>query len=154
MRSLAESGAAERLDNGASRHRDGDALAELASAVAEAAGPDEDVAVRVGDREVILAPPARRLLAKAASRLAKGPPVAVLSPDEEVTTQVAADVLGVSRPYLVKLLHDGEIPYRRVGNRHRIQASDLLAYKASRDHQRARDLSRLTRLTEDLDPQF
>lgn len=129
-------------------------LADLAAVLADAAEHGKAVVVRAGNREFPLSGPARDLLLVGVTELAGGRRISVVPADEELTTQAAADLLGVSRPHLVKLLRDGAIPYRKVGNRHRVRASDLLAYKQVRDAERRAALERLTRLTEDLEPQF
>lgn len=59
--------------------------------------------------------------------------------NEEVGTQEAARILNVSRPYIIKLLQH----HRKVGNRHRILVSDLLAYKAQDDLFRQRILDEM-----------
>lgn len=69
--------------------------------------------------------------------MAEGGGVAVAPLDAELTTQQAADILGVSRPTLVKYLEDGTLPFRTIGVHRRIRAVDLFAYleqeRAQRD---------------------
>ncbi|HEY3281644.1 MAG TPA: helix-turn-helix domain-containing protein [Armatimonadota bacterium] len=70
----------------------------------------------------------------------------VLSPEEAAATpQRAAQMLGMSRPYLVKLLDQGKIPYHRVGTHRRILLRDLRAFQAERDRDRHQRLNALTR---------
>lgn len=70
-----------------------------------------------------------RVLAQALEEVAEGRPVSVAPADEELTTSEAAELLNVSRPYLVKLLEKKKIPYRKVGTHRRIRRHDVLAYK-------------------------
>ena len=70
-----------------------------------------------------------QVLAHVLEIVRRGRQVRVLPDDEEITTQQAADLLNVSRPYLVGLADRGEIPSRKVGTRRRLLVSDVLLYR-------------------------
>jgi excisionase family DNA binding protein len=91
-----------------------------------------------------------RLLTQIVRDLSQGRNVALLRRDRMLTTQQAADILNVSRPFLVGLLERGEIHFVRVGNHRRISLDDLLTYKQQRDNERRRGLAHITRLGEEM----
>ncbi len=68
--------------------------------------------------------------------MASGRGITLISENVELTTVQAADVLHVSRPFLIKLLEEGRIPYRKVGKHRRIRMEDVLAYKTAIDRER------------------
>jgi len=59
----------------------------------------------------------------------QGKPITIIPIDTEMTTGAAADLLGCSRPYVVKLLEQGEIPFTKVGRHRRLKFGDVAAYK-------------------------
>jgi excisionase family DNA binding protein len=96
-------------------------------------------------------PPAlRRVLVAAARQLAKGNGVAVLPVMAEVSTQEAADLLNVSRPFVVGLLDHGEIPFHKVGTHRRVRLKDVLTYKGKRDASRRAIIDRLAAEAQEL----
>jgi excisionase family DNA binding protein len=98
-----------------------------------------------GDREVELPHAVLRVLSEAVDVLLEGGAVAVLPYHTELTTQAAADYLGVSRPYLIKLLERGELPYRKLNSHRRIMLQDVEEYRHRRDAARRSALAELTR---------
>ena len=82
--------------------------------------------------------------------LGRGDAIAVVPVGKELTTQQAADILNVSRQYLVRTLDEGRIPFVRTGKHRRIPIADLLAFKKERDRSRKASLDELTRLSEDI----
>lgn len=90
------------------------------------------------------------LLTRAVELLARGDAVAVVPVEQYVTTQEAADLLNVSRQYLVRLLDAGTLPFTKTGKHRRVPVEDILRFKTMRDAERAAALDELTRMTEDI----
>jgi excisionase family DNA binding protein len=91
-----------------------------------------------------------RLLAAVVHTLAAGDAVTVVPVAKDITTQQAADVLNVSRQYLVRVLERGDIPFHKVGSHRRIAVADVLRYKRQRDHARQRGFAQLAELSQEL----
>jgi len=93
---------------------------------------------------------ALRLLADVLAEMADGNAVQIVPVHAELTTQEAADLLNVSRPHLVKLLEDGEIPFYRTGKHRRVRLVDLMQYKEARMRVSEAAMAELTRLSQEL----
>jgi excisionase family DNA binding protein len=76
--------------------------------------------------------------------LSKGNAIQIVPINAEVTTIEAAELIGVSRPFLVKLLNEGKIPYRLVGRHRRILFKDLMEYDAKTRKNRLKALAEMT----------
>ncbi|MBB71713.1 MAG: DNA-binding protein [Legionellales bacterium] len=87
---------------------------------------------------------ALEFFAKILLEMGKGSIINIIPSHAELTTQEAADLLNVSRPYLVKLLESGEISFHKVGKHRRIRYKDLQHYKNSIDEERGKVLDELT----------
>lgn len=91
-----------------------------------------------------------RVLVEAARQLAEGNGVSIMPVTAEVTTQQAADLLNVSRPFVIGLLDKGEIPFHKVGTHRRIRLKDVLVYKRRRDASRRAVIERLAAEAQEL----
>jgi excisionase family DNA binding protein len=97
-------------------------------------------------KEITLGPALSALLMELLRHIGKGNAVTLVPVHEMLTTQQAADVLNVSRPFLISLLDKGLVPYDTVGRHRRIKADDLFAYKRTRDNKRREALAGLAEL--------
>jgi excisionase family DNA binding protein len=91
-----------------------------------------------------------RGIERIAEVLARGDALTIVPVGARMTTQQAADLLNISRQYLVRLLEDNQIPYDRTGKHRRLKVEDVLAYKQRRDRERDEKLDELARLTDEL----
>ena len=103
------------------------------------------VTVRINDEEVTLPRFLTQVLGDFLEIIAEGQSVAVVPTEEEIGTQEAADILGVSRPFLVKLLDSGAIPSRKVGVQRRVRVADIVAYQKREKEARRKILEELAR---------
>ncbi len=115
----------------------------------------EERAIRVvvgGDPDDALSLPrdAVDLLARVLAHMAAGQGVSVVPAHAELTTQQAADLLNVSRPYLIGLLDAEKIAYRKVGKHRRVRVDSLLEYKRKDDHERREAADELSKLNQDM----
>ncbi|MEA5549387.1 helix-turn-helix domain-containing protein [Anabaena cylindrica UHCC 0172] len=100
-------------------------------------------------QEVAVSDSVFNVLREIVREMALGNYVSIITYNPELTTQQAADLLNVSRPYLIKLLEQGELPYIMVGTHRRVRFSDLMKYKEDRDITRRKSLQELIEITEE-----
>jgi len=111
----------------------------------------EDAPPEADQPDIELPAAAVHLLVHLLTQMAEGNAVTLMPIHAQLTSQQAADLLGVSRPFLVKLLDEKKIPFHKVGTHRRIQFSDLMAYKQTMDAQRHEALDELARQSQELD---
>jgi excisionase family DNA binding protein len=114
---------------------------------------DDAAVVRIvgtaGEEQAV--PPALlRVLRRVVRIMAREQAVSVLPVEKELTTQQAADLLNISRPYLIQLLDRGEIPHTMTGTHRRLMLDDVLAYKRQRDQWRREGLRALARASKEM----
>ncbi len=126
---------------------DESALLERLRQALEAPGARASAArlLAAGGKPLELPESVYRVLVQTVREMAEGNAVAVIPVRAELTTQEAADLLGVSRPYLIKLLEEGALPCTlTAGSHRRVRLSDVLAYRRVRDRERRAALDEMS----------
>jgi excisionase family DNA binding protein len=117
--------------------------------------PDDDLIEAIGEvgaEDALVIPrPTAIMFAQILDLLAQGRGVQIFPKEVELSTQQAAAMLNVSRPYLIGLLEADEIPFHKVGRHRRIRLEDLMDYKRRDDLKRRVAADKLAELTEELD---
>ena len=124
-------------------------LAKIAVASLAKEGKEAKVSFSIDDGEthtVTLMPALAASMLAVLRLVSSGRGFRMIPVESELTTQQAADLLNVSRSYLVKLLDEGEIPFTKKRRHRRIRAEDLFAYKKKRDAIRSKALRELIQI--------
>lgn len=129
---------------------------QAASVLARMTDPQRMLSLRLsqngeGEAVVELPPAINKIVLELLLLIGKGEAVTLVPFGAELTTQQAADLLNVSRPFLVKLLEEEEVPHHKVGRHRRIRAEDVFGYKKRRDAGREKALQKLADLGQEID---
>ena len=103
-----------------------------------------------GER-LVLPPEVFEVLHDVVRAMAQGQAVTIVPVHQRLTTQEAADLLGVSRPTVVKLLESGEIPFEQPGRHRRVRLADVLAYRERASAERRAALDRMVEIADAAD---
>jgi excisionase family DNA binding protein len=120
--------------------------------ILEAQQETPSLTMKIGEKEVGLSLPRSftSLMIEVLTEVAQGRAVSIDTEEEELTTSEAAELLNVSRPHLVKLLEEGEIPFHKVGTHRRVYREDVLEYKARQREEAEEAMQNLTDQAQEL----
>lgn len=127
-----------------------ESLPLFTKAIAQQESEQGSFQIQVNSLSISIPEKALHLLAVILSSMAQGKAISLIPSDSEVSTQQAASILNVSRPYVVKLLEEGFIPFKKVGSHRRILLEDLLVYVNQQKETRKDRLQFLVQQTQEL----
>lgn len=103
--------------------------ATLTAALSHITSEETEIEIEETQDKIKIPFRALKLLGDILKAMSEGKPISIVPVATEVTTQKAAEILGCSRPHLVKLLEEGIIPFTKVGKHRRIMFDDMVQYK-------------------------
>ena len=107
-----------------------------------------------GEIELELSRSVLQALQKVLELMERGEEVDIVARERELTTTEAAELLNVSRPYVVKLMESGELPFHKVGSHRRVEAGDVVEYKRRQKSASRKSLAALADEDEKLDTEY
>jgi excisionase family DNA binding protein len=106
-----------------------DSYPAVLSVLSHINGEETEIEIEESKERIKIPSRALELLSDILKAMSEGVPISIVPIATEVTTQKAAEILGCSRPYLIKLLEEGQIPFVKVGKHRRIKFEDVVSYK-------------------------
>ena len=101
----------------------------LAATLEQLHSDNPEIEIEETEEKIKIPISALKLLVKILKEISKGNPISIVPVATEMTTQAAAELLGCSRPHIVKLLEEGQIRYTKVGKHRRVKYEDVVKYK-------------------------
>ena len=121
----------------------------LAASLEQLRSENPEIEIEETEERIRIPKSALKLLARILKEISLGNPISIVPIATELTTQSAAEYLGCSRPHIVKLLEDGEIPFTKVGRHRRIKYEDVAIYKKNMKLRQRAKIQELMELDEE-----
>lgn len=121
------------------------------AAVIEQLNADTEIEIEETNDKIVVPLRALKLFGSILKAMSEGKPISIVPLATEVTTQKAAEILGCSRPHLVKMLEEGKIPFVKIGKHRRILFEDVMKYKKQMKAEQKKHLVEMMNLDEDLE---
>lgn len=121
----------------------------LAASIEQLRSEIPEIEIEETEEKIRIPISALRLLAKILMELSRGNPISIVPIATEITTQAAAELLGCSRPHIVRLLEEGKIPFTKVGKHRRIKYEDLAKFKKEMKISQRNKIQELMQLDEE-----
>lgn len=127
-----------------------ESYSSLISAIEQLKTDEVEIEIEETSYKLVLPVKALNLLGDILKAMSQGKPISIVPLATEVTTQSAAEILGCSRPYLVKLLEEGKIEYTKIGKHRRIKYEDVIDYKKKMKEEQKNHLIEIMNKDEEL----
>ena len=121
----------------------------LASVIEQLNSEQPEIEIEETSEKIKIPLSALKLLGDILKAMGQGKLISLVPIATEITTQAAAEILGCSRPHLVKLLEDGKIAFTKVGKHRRIKFDDIMKYKKQMKEQQKQNIIDIMNLDEE-----
>lgn len=121
----------------------------LASSIDQLRNDNPEIEIEESEEKIRIPISALRLLADILKQISQGNPISIVPIATEMTTQAAAELLGCSRPHVVRLLEEGKIPFTKVGRHRRIKYEDIVRFKKDMKSKQRKRIQKLMELDEE-----